>query len=535
MRQAIRAGWSLKEQPLQEALLALRPYRLGAASEDVTTLYARIYKEVDRQKQDADVDDIEEYVPGEVTDSISKLELEKLLIEGTSVVKNSGDEKWIRIYEELLSAIGEEKVVLFAQPIETVTALARYLEKKTGRRPALIIGGQNDTEREQEVASFWHPDGPQFLVSSRAGGEGINLQVARRLVHIDVPWNPMEMEQRVGRIHRFGSRETVVVDTVVVKDSREADAYATARQKLFLIASTLVEKQRFEAVFARVMCLLPQDELIDILIEGYASPLSINDQQRIAELVQRGFQSWKSFHDRFGDQQKSMKQQNSGLATWDDIVHYLKHYAGAKTVPGYRRQRFVRNGKNVQRVEEDAAVLTLDGDGAYVCADYADSHVYGPTGQLTPKIGLNLRPVAELLRKHAFPDLPTGAAYVRWPGSTDLPFGGNKLPVGVIVLLRQMLQMDRRGGWLELGNSIHVFKVTPDSAEQLHDDIKGQVLRGLFRSTLRKSPDSTPSLIQELQKSEAELVEQLRKPTPDELARQIRHAVTPLVAAVITS
>jgi hypothetical protein len=76
---------------------------------------------------------------------------------------------------------------------------------------------------------------------------------------------------------------------------------------------------------------------------------------------------------------------------------------------------------------------------------------------------------------------------------------------------------------------------SPGSAEQLHDDIKGQVLRGLFRSTLRKSPDSTPSLIQELQKSEAELVEQLRKPTPDELARQIRHAVTPLVAAVITS
>ena len=75
----------------------------------------------------------------------------------------------------------------------------------------------------------------------------------------------------------------------------------------------------------------------------------------------------------------------------------------------------------------------------------------------------------------------------------------------------------------------------PGTVEELHDDIKGKILRGLFRTTLRKSPESIPSLIHELQKSEPELVEQLRKPTPDELARQIRHAVTPLVAAVITS
>lgn len=534
VRQAVRAGWSMKEQYLREALATLRPYRLGASDEDLDKLYARIDKEVERQKQDADVDDIEDYVPGELADSASKLELERLLIEGINVVKSSGDEKWIRIHHELLSGIGQEKVVLFAQPIETVTALARFLENKTGRRPALIIGGQSDTEREQEVASFWQPDGPQFLVSSRAGGEGINLQVARRLIHIDVPWNPMEMEQRVGRIHRFGSRETVVIDTVVVKDSREADAYATARQKLFLIASTLVEKQRFESVFARVMCLLPQDELIDILITGHASPLSVTDQQRIAELVQRGFQSWKSFHDRFGEQQRSIKQQNAGLAAWDDIVHYLRQYAGAEIVPGYRRQHFVRQGKNVRTVQEDAAVLALNGGDAYVCADYSDSLVYGPSGQITPKLGLNLPPIAELLRKHAFPDIPSGAAYLRWPTSTDA-FPSDQLPIGVIVLLRQMLQMDRRGGWLEVGSSIHVFKVMPESAEEVVGETKGRILRGLFRSTLRKSAENVPSLINQLQKSEPELVEILRRPTADELTRQIRHAVTPLVAAVICS
>ena len=95
------------------------------------------------------------------------------------------------------------------------------------------------------MAAFWRPDGPRFLVSSRAGGEGINLQVARRLVHVDVPWNPMELEQRIGRVHRFGSRRTILVDTLVARESRETHAYQIARKKLVDIASALVPSDRF--------------------------------------------------------------------------------------------------------------------------------------------------------------------------------------------------------------------------------------------------------------------------------------------------
>src|ERR1700742_4394500 len=96
-----------------------------------------------------------------------------------TIVREAADQKWDLSYNKLLASAGTEKVVLFAQPIETVTALSRYLERKTKHRPALIIGGQSDQERQAEVDSFRKPDGPQFLVSSRAGGEGINLQVAR--------------------------------------------------------------------------------------------------------------------------------------------------------------------------------------------------------------------------------------------------------------------------------------------------------------------------------------------------------------------
>jgi len=138
---------------------------------------------------------------------------------------------------------------------------------------------------------------------------------------------------------------------------------------------------------------------------------------------------------------------------------YLEQFGRAEMLPNYRRQRFVREGTTVRRVEEDAVVLRLNDQQPYVCADYADSLVYDRSGQITPKLGLNLEPVAELLRKHAFPENPSGAAYLRWPTGWHTPSPEFHFPFGVIVVLRQTLQMDRRGGWLELADNLHTFLV----------------------------------------------------------------------------
>ena len=83
----------------------------------------------------------------------------------------------------------------------------------------------------------------------------------------------MDLEQRIGRVHRFLSRRTILVDTVVVKDSREVDTYAFAREKLRAIASTMVPEDRFEALFSRVMSLVPPEELQSVMAQGPVGPL----------------------------------------------------------------------------------------------------------------------------------------------------------------------------------------------------------------------------------------------------------------------
>ncbi len=533
VRQAVRSGWDLSKDSLKSAIASLRPYRLGPADEPLDKLFERIVKEVNRQQRDADIEDIEEFLEGQDRDWLSIQGLEELLLAGVDLVKNAGDEKWEIITEKILKPAGAEKIVLFAQPIESVTSLAGFLERTTGGKPALIIGGQSDAERKREVDAFWDPDGPHYLISSRAGGEGLNMQVARRLIHIDVPWNPMDMEQRVGRIHRFGSRETVIVDTVVVKDSREADAYRIARAKLRLIAATMVEKDRFESVFSRVMCLLPQDALQSLLLNAPAAPLNLQDEEKLSEMIRQGFQDWKMFHNRFGNEQRELQRQDPGLLTWEDVAFFWEELGGARREDGYRRQRFQREGRTVNRIDEKATVLQFGDGERYVCGDYGEALVFGPDKAITPKLGLNLKPVAEIIRKHAFPEQTCGAAYLRWPAAERMP-PGITLPAGVIVLFRQTLHMDR-GGWIEQGNAIHCFVIQAGQAVELRSEEKRLLLRGLFRSVVRKTSDPAEDLLQVLDSAEANLIEQLRRPTEEEMMTQIRHAVTPLFACVITA
>ena len=240
---------------MRRALESIRPYRLGPDDEPIESLYERIQKEIGRQADDADIDDIEE-----IEDDIDKWEpdpvlLANLLTEGVALLHGTRDLKWQAIYDRLLRTAGREKVVLFAQPIETVTALARYLENVSGTRPALIIGDQSQADRDQEIANFWKPDGPQFLVSSRAGGEGINLRVARSSSMWTYHGTRWSLSNELAEFIVLVS-ELILVDTVVAKDSREVDMYRVARARLHLIASSLVPQDRFESLFARVMSLV---------------------------------------------------------------------------------------------------------------------------------------------------------------------------------------------------------------------------------------------------------------------------------------
>jgi superfamily II DNA or RNA helicase len=113
-----------------------------------------------------------------------------------------------------------DKVIVFSFFRGTLRYLQRRLRDE-GVETALIWGGMGDA-KDDEIARFADPRGPNVLLSSEVGSEGIDLQFSRVVVNYDLPWNPMRVEQRIGRIDRLGQKsDTIKIVTFLLMDTIE--------------------------------------------------------------------------------------------------------------------------------------------------------------------------------------------------------------------------------------------------------------------------------------------------------------------------
>ena len=172
----------------------------------------------------------------EIPDEIQKVrELLRLVPDGT-------DRKFdtlIRAVEAIRRDSPHEKFLIFTQYRETQEFLSDEMGKLYGPGKIALLHGGPLEDKIAAVEKFWDSDGAQFLVSTTAGGEGINLQVCHILFNYDLPWNPMAVEQRIGRVHRYGQQDTVQVYNLVAEDTVEQRIYALLEEKLLEIAQTI--------------------------------------------------------------------------------------------------------------------------------------------------------------------------------------------------------------------------------------------------------------------------------------------------------
>jgi superfamily II DNA or RNA helicase/tetratricopeptide (TPR) repeat protein len=148
-----------------------------------------------------------------------------------SVARALREETWVRASDrreleailELVSGLGESgkaiqlgrmlaahagKAVVFTEFIPTLDYLSRVCDAH-GISYSLFSGDLSRAEKDAAIAQF--RDHSRVLLSTGAGGEGRNLQFADTVINFDLPWNPMRIEQRVGRVHRIGQTHDVFV------------------------------------------------------------------------------------------------------------------------------------------------------------------------------------------------------------------------------------------------------------------------------------------------------------------------------------
>ena len=135
-----------------------------------------------------------------------------------------------------------KKVLIFTEYRGTQDFLVEQLATRYGADCTTIIkGGMRLGEKSRSQKEFREDEGKRFLVSTEAGGEGINLQFAHILINYDMPWNPFRLAQRYGRLYRYGQKEVVQAFNFSYKDSVETLIREYLERKTRIAAKTLAK------------------------------------------------------------------------------------------------------------------------------------------------------------------------------------------------------------------------------------------------------------------------------------------------------
>lgn len=285
-REAARLAMGVFQRRLASSTYALlrsfqrRLQKLDAVIEDIVcgkisteqmlTMQARLHEddlletttadeEGDEERGETHEESEDKILQGVVATSLDDLRIEKgqvleLLKIAESVYDGGHESKFERLREILVDdQFRNEKFIIFTEHRDTL----EFLVKRLGglgytEQIAQIHGGMNYLQRDDEVNRFRKPleeGGARFLVCTDAAGEGINLQFCWIMVNYDVPWNPARLEQRMGRIHRYGQKhDPVVIMNLVAPSTREGKVLKVLLDKLESIRKELRSDKVFDCI-----------------------------------------------------------------------------------------------------------------------------------------------------------------------------------------------------------------------------------------------------------------------------------------------
>ncbi len=145
------------------------------------------------------------------------------------------------------------KFLIFTEFLQTMHFIKAHLDTR-GIPTQLFHGGLDLLQRQDAIRNF--SKSSRVMISTQTGGEGVNLQFCHQLVNYDLPWNPMMVEQRIGRLHRLGQEHDVSIFNFSIHDTIEAHVLNLLSRKirmfelvvgeLDLILSDMDERETFE-------------------------------------------------------------------------------------------------------------------------------------------------------------------------------------------------------------------------------------------------------------------------------------------------
>jgi len=209
-------------------------------------------------------------------------------------VEDSGAEAKLSRLKAVLHEQGffdhpDKRLLIFTEFKDTLDYLVEKLTE-WGFRVGFIHGGMKPGSRDEPGSRLYAEQqfreaAIQVLVATEAAGEGINLQVCHILFNYDIPWNPNRLEQRMGRIHRYGQKKDCLIFNFVASNTIEGRVLQRLHEKLQEIRNALED----DAVFNVVGEVLPAAHVERVLRDYYAGRMGDADlEDRLLRNVDEG-------------------------------------------------------------------------------------------------------------------------------------------------------------------------------------------------------------------------------------------------------
>ncbi|WP_350258503.1 SNF2-related protein [Scrofimicrobium sp. R131] len=275
-------------------------------------------------------------------------------------------------FERLRELQAPEKVIIFTESTKTQEYIARTL-REAGRGEGLVLfNGSNNLPEQTEIYRAWlekNKDGDlitgiaavdrrkalvdyfrtegTIMIATEAAAEGINLQFCSMLVNYDLPWNPQRVEQRIGRVHRFGQKHNVVV----VNFSNKGNI---AEQRILELLTN--KFQLFSSVFGA------SDEVLGAIEDGLDFEKTISDILTRCKTADELDSAFRKLEDQYASE-ISREMANAKAKVFDNLdPHVQDRLKAYDTQSGEVLNKFERLLLAVTRHELDEHA-TFEGDG----------------------------------------------------------------------------------------------------------------------------------------------------------------------------
>jgi len=261
-------------------------------------------------------------------------QVESLVDVAKTITVDSKAQELRKFVEGVLTEAPEEKILIFTEYTDTLDYLRDVVLSDLG--PIAQIHGSMDAHHRLEQEEFFRRPEVNLMVATDAAGEGINLQFAHLMVNYELPWNPNRIEQRIGRLHRYGQEHDVRVYNLQVVNTREGQILSTLLRKMRTIEQQLggyapnilgikspEETVNLDRLSDLIMSALAEDTPVEVTCEQIEQ--AMEDRRRMCEQVESGlFLSLHQFD--LGKAKELIAHSNRLTPSNQDIEDFVRLY-----------------------------------------------------------------------------------------------------------------------------------------------------------------------------------------------------------------